>query len=365
MRAIVTPHHGGIEVLEYHLDWPDPAVAPGEVLVAVGACGLNNTDVNTRAGWYSKAVEEGTGAGGGAGFGTTRPADAGWGGVPITFPLIQGADVCGRIAAVGAGVPAARVGERVLVDPWLRDPAAPDDIARATYLGSERNGGFAERVAVPSENAIAIDSPLSDVELASFPTAYLTAVNMLRRAALAAGETVLVTGASGGVGGALVQLVSAAGARAIAVTSPDKAAAVVAAGAVATIARDADDLAAALRAAAGIETVDLVADVVGGAAFPALLAVLRRGGRYVTSGAIGGPLVELDLRTLYLHDLTAIGATVPPRDAFEGLVRTIERGVLRPLVAATYPLERFREAQERFMEKRHVGNIVIDVAAAQ
>lgn len=358
MRAIVTPRHGGMDVLEHHVDWPDPVPAPGEVLVRVGACGLNNTDVNTRSGWYSKSISVETGAGAAGGLEETDEDDAGWGGVPLRFPLIQGADVCGTVIGGDAGD---LLGRRVLVDPWVRDPAAPDDIGRATYVGSERDGGFAELVAVPRENAIPIDSPLTDVELASFPTSYGTAANMLRRAGLAAGETVLVTGASGGVGGALIQVARALGAIPYGISSAGKAEAVRACGAEAVIPRDAPDLAAAL-AEAGARPVDVVADVVGGSAFPALIDVLRPGGRFTCAGAIAGPIVELDLRTMYLRDLTLVGATVTPRTAFRELVALIERGALRPLVAASYPLERFVEAQTAFIAKQHVGNIVIDVA---
>lgn len=358
MRAIVTPRHGGLEVLEYHTDWPDPVAGTGEVLIAVGACGLNNTDVNTRTGWYSKSVAAGTGT---AGFGETATDDAGWGGAPIPFPLIQGADVCGTVVAVGPGAPDALIGRRVLVDPWLRDPDDPGDISRATYLGSERNGGYAELVAVPATSVYPVESDLGDVELATFPTSYVTAANMLRRAALGPGETVLVTGASGGVGSALVQVALALDAVPYAITSPSKADELLALGARAVIPRDTADLAGELRRVTGSATVDVVADVVGGDGFGTLIHVLRRGGRYTCAGAIAGPLVELDLRTMYLHDLTLTGATVPPPHAFGDLVRLIETGRLRPLVAATYPLERFRDAQETFLAKRHVGNVVIAV----
>jgi NADPH:quinone reductase-like Zn-dependent oxidoreductase len=249
----------------------------------------------------------------------------------------------------------------VLVDPWLRDPAAPHDLARATYVGSERDGGYAEYVVLPVANVHPISSPMSDVELATFPTAYQTALNMLRRADLRAGETILVTGASGGVGGALIQLARERGAVPYAIASTAKADAVRACGAEEVIARDAPDLAAALRAA-GVVAVDAIADVVGGERFPELLPLLRRGGRLTSAGAIAGPIVPLDLRTMYLHDLTLVGATVPPVPLFAELVELLERGRVRPLLAATFPLERFRDAQAAFIEKRHVGNIVIDVA---
>jgi len=357
VRAIVTPRHGGLDVLEFHDDWPDPQPGPGEVLVRVGACGLNNTDVNTRTGWYSKGIATATGAGAAGGFAAAGGGDAAWDGGPLGFPRIQGADVCGVVVA-GAGSELG--GRRVLVDPWLRDPAAPDDLRRATYLGSERDGGYADYVAVPVANVHPISSSLSDAELATFPTAYNTAANMLRRAQLAAGETIVITGASGGVGGALIQISRALGAIPYAIAAAAKADEVRASGAEQVIARDTPDLAAAL-AASGVDEVDVVADVVGGDRFGELLGLLRRGGRYTCAGAIGGPIVPLDLRTMYLHDLTLVGATVPPVTAFGSLVGLIEAGRVRPLLAATFPLERFRDAQEAFIAKRHVGNIVIDL----
>ncbi len=328
-------------------------------------CGLNNTDVNTRTGWYSKQVSDATGIGGGSGFDQAGSTDSTWSGAPLEFPRIQGADVCGRVVAAGEGGTArahraARSGR-----PVAARSRATDDISRATYFGSERDGGYADLVAVPAENAVVVESPLSDVELASFPTSSVTAANMLRRANLAAGETVLVTGASGGVGCALIGLALAAGATPIGVTSQAKAAGVRAVGAAHVIPRGSPDLGVALRGLVGSETVDVVADVVGGAGFPALLDVIRPGGRYTCSGAIAGPIVELDLRTMYLRDLTLVGATVPPHPAFRDLVRIIESGRLRPIVAATFPLERFRAAQSAFLEKHHVGNIVIDVASGR
>lgn len=218
MRAVVLTGHGGLDMLEHRDDVPVPTPAADEVLISVVACGVNNTDVNTRTGWYSRTVTSATGA-----AVTTSAADGGWGG-GVTFPRIQGADPVGRIVQVGTGVPDARIGERVLVDGWLR---APDRaLEHARYLGSDVDGGFAEYVVVPSGNAHPVDSDLSDVELASVPCSYATAEHMLHRAGVGAGQWVLVTGASGGVGGALVQLARRRGARVVAVTSAAKIAAV-------------------------------------------------------------------------------------------------------------------------------------------
>ena len=360
MKAALLTGHGGLEMLEVRGDVAVPAPAPGEVLIAVGACGMNNTDINTRIGWYSKAVTEGTTSDAGtAGVEKGGSGDTTWGGSGLTFPRIQGADVAGRIVAVGDGVPEARLGERVLVDPWLRDPQTPEDRTKAGYFGSERNGGFAQYTVVPAVNAFAIETGLSDPELATFPCSYSTAEHMLTRAGLAEGERIVITGASGGVGSALVQLAKRRGAWVAALAGRDKMATVRDLGADAVIPRDTPDPVAAIREAAPGGTVEVAADVVGGDGFPGLLDVLARGGRYVTSGAIAGPIVALDLRTLYLNDLTLIGATVMPVGIFQNLVGYIERGEIRPLLAGTFPLEEIREAQTKFLEKRHVGNFVI------
>ena len=331
MRAVVLTGHGDLDRLEYRDDVPVPAPGADEVLIEVAACGMNNTDVNTRVGWY---------------------ADGGWGG-GVTFPRIQGADPSGRIAAVGSGVGGDRVGERVLVDAWLRDPGG--DVAVARYLGSEVDGGYAEYVVVPAGNAHHIETGLTDVELASFPCSYATAEHMLHRAGVRAGQRVLVTGASGGVGGALIQLAKRRGAEVVAVTSAPKADAVAALGADVVVPRDAADLAGAVGA------VDVFADVVGGDAFAPLLETVRRGGHYTTAGAVGGPVVPLDLRTLYLRDLTMHGATVLPPEVFTDLVGYIERGEIRPVVAATFPLRDMAAAQAAFLRKDHVGSIVIEI----
>ncbi len=356
MRAVVLKGHGGLEQLEYHDDWPVPRPGPEEVLIRVGACGLNNTDVNTRTGWYAKAVRGPTEGHGSAGSGQPDPS---WGGSPVAFPRIQGADAVGRVVRCGPGADSALLGRRVIVDGWLRDWTDPLNRDRTGYFGSECDGGFAEYCTVHHRNAGIVDSTLSDAELATFSCSYTTAEGMLERAGVGQGEWILVTGASGGVGSALIQLARLRGARVVAMASADKHAALDALGPDALVPRDPRDLPAALREAAGRSSVQAVADVVGGPGFGALIGVLERGGRYVSSGAIAGPMVELDLRTLYLRDLTFFGSTVLPPGIFRNVVRYIERGGLRPLLAAAYPLEEFHAAQEAFVAKRHAGNIVI------
>ncbi|MDH3500454.1 MAG: alcohol dehydrogenase family protein [Acidimicrobiia bacterium] len=352
MRAVVLTGHGGLDKLEYRDDVPVPTPEPDEVLIEVAACGMNNTDINTRIGWYSKSVSGGTGASVAA-----AGVDGSWGG-GLTFPRIQGADPAGQIVAAGEMVDPIRVGERVLVDAWLRDPDGR--LENAGYLGSERDGGYAEYVTVPAANAYQITTGLTHVELASFPCSYATAEHMLHRAGVREGQWVLVTGASGGVGGALIQLAKRRGARVAAVTSAPKIDTIAAGGADVVLDRSLDDLDHAVLDATG--GVDVFADVVGGDWFAPLLETVRRGGHYTTAGAIAGPVVPLDLRTLYLHDLTMHGATVLPPVVFANLVTYIERGEIRPIVAGRFPLEQIHAAQEAFMAKHHVGNLVIEVA---
>jgi NADPH:quinone reductase-like Zn-dependent oxidoreductase len=344
MRAVLLIGHGDLDQLQLRDDVPVPIPGPGEVLIRIGAAAVNNTDINTRIGWYSKSVDGSTEA---AGTGDGRD-DGGWTGA-LSFPRIQGTDACGRIIAVGPGVPTDRIGERVLVDPVLRPADGP-----AGYFASECDGAFAEYTKVPAANAVGIDSSLTDIELASFPCAYSTAENLLTRSRVTQGDRVLVTGASGGVGSAAVQLAKRRGAVVVALAAADKANALRELGAEQVLDRGTD-----LREALGTESVDVVIDVVGGPQFPALLDVLKPRGRYAASGAIAGPIVTLDLRTLYLKDLTLVGGTIQEPEVFGNLVRYIERGEIRPLVAAIYPLAAIHAAQEAFLAKRHVGKIVL------
>jgi NADPH:quinone reductase-like Zn-dependent oxidoreductase len=222
------------------------------------------------------------------------------------------------------------------------------------WMASDFDGAFAQFVRVPAAEIFPVHCTWSDAELGSIPCAYGTAENMLQRARVQQGEHVLITGASGGVGSAALQLARRRGATVTAIVAREKAARVRELGADHVIERDAD-LAAGLAGS----SVDVVVDNVAGPAFPGLLQALRRGGRYVSSGAIGGPLVALDMRTFYLKDLTLIGCTAWDEPVFPNLIAYIERGEIRPLVARTFPLEQIAAAQREFMLKLHVGNFVL------
>ena len=351
MTAVLLTGHGGADKLEYRTDVAVPQAAAGEVLIQVAAAGINNTDINTRIAWYSKSVDTATGEGGEGGFARAGADDGGWDGA-LHFPRIQGADVCGRIVAVGEGVSAERIGERVMVRCMMHDYAGGRAFECHTF-GSEYDGAFAQFAKAPARDTYAVNCDWSDAELASIPCAYSTAENLLHRAGAGA-ETVLVTGASGGVGSAAVQLAARRGATVVALAAAAKADEVAALGAQRVLDRDAD-----LRAEMGADSVDLVVDLVAGPNWPQLLDVLRKGGRYATAGAIAGPLVELDVRTLYLKDLSFFGCTYQDDIVFENLIAYIERGEIRPLVARTYALSEIADAQADFLAKKHTGKLVL------
>jgi NADPH:quinone reductase-like Zn-dependent oxidoreductase len=351
MKAVVTAGNGGYDKLEYR-DVPVPRPGPGEVLLHVLAAGVNNTEINTRLGWYSSTVTTATDAAAEAEEReAVAKADGGWN-EATPFPFIQGTDCCGRVVEVAPGGDAGMIGDRVLVRPCMR-PQGFGSMENA-WMASDFDGAFAQFVKVPASEVFPVDCDWSDAELGSIPCAYGTAENMLHRAKVGAGEQVLVAGASGGVGSAVVQLAKRRGAQVTAIAGKTKLDQVRAIGADQVVVRD-EDIVARL----GEDAVDVVVDNVAGEAFGAMLKVLKRGGRYASSGAIAGPLVALDMRDFYLKDLTLIGCTAWDEPVFPNLVRYIQRGEIRPLVAKTFPLEQIAEAQREFLAKTHVGNFVL------
>lgn len=341
MRGVYLNGHGGLDKLEVRDDIPVPTPGPHEVLIQVGAAAVNNTDINTRLAWYSKSGDD--------------SSDASWSGNTIHFPRIQGADVCGRIVAVGEQVSSSRLNERVLVEPCIRE-AHGEILERPWYFGSECDGGFAEYTVVASRHAYQINSNLSDVELASFPCSYSTAENLLTRTNVTANDVVLVTGASGGVGSAVVQLAKARGAKVVGVTSPSKSDKVLNLGAEQVLMRS-ESVAQIL----GKDSIDVVIDLVAGKQWPDLLDVMKPFGRYAVAGAIGGPHVELDIRTLYLKDLSLLGCTVLNEGVFANLIKRIESNEISPIIAGTFPLIQIADAQSFFETKQHVGKLIIDL----
>lgn len=344
MSGVYLTRHGGLDALDWREDIPVPNPAAGQVLVRVLAAGVNNTDINTRTGWYSKTVTGATD--GDSGDDVESGGYAG----SLNFPLIQGGDLCGTVVAHGEGVTHPPIGARVICGINQPRPTADNPVA-FEVIGSEYNGAFAEFCAAPADQLYDVSSsPLSDTELGAMPCAFGTAMALLDRASVGAGDSVLITGASGGVGLAAVQLAALRGAHVLAQTSAGKADAVRAAGAKDILGRGETP---------GDQSVSVAIDLVGGPDWGRLIDALRPGGRYATSGAIAGPIVEADLRTIYLNDLTIFGVTYQPAESFAGLVELINAGRVRPLVSKTYPLREIAAAQEDFAAKRYPGKLVL------
>jgi NADPH:quinone reductase-like Zn-dependent oxidoreductase len=351
MKAIITAGTGGYEKLECRVvDLPE--LEAGEVLLQVLAAGVNNTEINTRIGWYSSSVTTGTES---AATVESQQAslktDGGWN-KTTPFPFIQGTDCCGRIVAVAPDGDKNTIGSRVIVRACMR-PLGFESMDNI-WMGSDFDGAFAQFVKVPAGEAFVVDCDWSDAELGTIPCAYGTAENMLHRAEVAKGDHVLIAGASGGVGSAVVQLARRRGARVTAIAAKAKMEQVRGLGADRVIDRN-EDVALSL----GENSVDVVIDNVAGPAFGGLLKVLKRGGRYASSGAIGGPIVTLDMRIFYLKDLKLIGCTAWDAPVFSNLIAYIERGELKPLVSKVFPLETIAQAQSEFLMKKHVGNFVL------
>lgn len=341
MDAVVLKGNGGYDNLEYVTDFKTPIPKENEVLIEVKAAAINNTDINARIGWYSKN--------------NNSKEDASWTGEGLKFPLIQGADVCGYIVQVGKNISSLRIGQRVLIEPSMEKINGKKQ-KQPVYLGSDCNGGFAKYCVVSSEYAHLVNSDYTDIQLASFPCSYSTAENLLTRADVKKDDIVLITGASGGVGSAAIQLAKARGAIVFAITSQSKSEVIKSLGASKVIFRDQD-----LVQTLGKNSVSVVIDLVGGKKWPDLLEVLKPFGRYAVSGAIAGAMVDLDLRTLYLKDLTFFGSTIPKKEIFTNLINRIEKKEIKPLVSKVYPLKDIIEAQKEFLTKKHIGKIVLKV----
>ena len=337
MHGVLLIGHGGLEKLEYKTNISVPVAKEDEVLIKVAAAGVNNTDINTRTGWYSKSKNN---------------DGSSWSGAPLKFPLIQGIDVCGTIVSVGSKINSSRIGERVIARPMQTDPKNPSKPNMIT-LGSEIDGGFAQYVTIRSSETFVINCKWTDVELGSIPCSYSTAEGLLLRVNLGS-EKIFINGASGGVGSAAIQLAKRRGAHITAQCSSSKFNEIKKIGANEVVSRETD-----LVKEIGKNKYDVVIDLVAGDNWMQLCEILKPGGRYATSGAIAGPIVSLDVRTLYLKDLTLYGCTYQPVEVFSNLIKYIENGEIKPLVAKTYPLKEIKKAQEDFLLKKHVGKLVL------
>lgn len=341
--------HCGPERLAWREDIPVPRPREGEVLVRVLAAGVNNTDINTREGWYARDVTGATGE-------TQDGVEAGgWSGA-LRLPLIQGGDLCGEVVLNGPGAGLHAPGKRVICPINQPRPTAENPVGFEA-LGSEFDGAFAEYCVVREADLHDVtDAPLTNIELAAIPCAYGTAAGLLHRAGVAEGQDVLITGATGGVGLAAVELAAQMGARVSGIGSAAKHDVVRQAGASAMF----DG-----KAPLPEDHFHAVIDLVGGPRWPTLIDALRPGGHYAVAGAIGGPIVQADLRRIYLRDITIHGCTYQSPAVFARLVTMVRAGKIRPTIAATDPMHQITRAQADFQAKTQAGKMVLLPPAAK
>jgi alcohol dehydrogenase len=334
MKAQVLREHGA-GGLRYETDFPGPVPGEGDVVVRVRATSLNYHDVFTRRGMP---------------------------GIRIAMPAIMGLDVAGEIAALGPGVTGWRVGDRVVGDPINR--------VEGGLVGETVHGGLAEYCRLRAHQLVAIPDGVSFEQAAALPCAYGTARRMMfTNGHVAAGEKVLILGASGGVGVCCVQLAKAAGATVIAATSsPEKAARLRALGADQTIDYAQQDFVQqihalhgkpARRGAGSDNGVDVVVNYTGGDTWTKSLRILKVGGRLLTCGATAGYDPPEDIRFIWTFELKILGSNGWARDDITALLAMVRDGKLQAVIDETFPLERAPDALKRLEERRVFGKLVV------
>ncbi len=339
MRAAIFEEHGGPDVVQVRDDVPTPEPGPGEVRLRVGASGMNHLDLWVRRGLPIETV----------------------------MPHIGGSDIAGTVDEVGEGVTEWSPGARVVVNPSLwcgqcewclagQEPLCVD----YRILGEHTQGGFAEHVVVPAQNLYSIPDHVGFEAAAAAPLVYLTAWRgLITRARLKQGESVLVTGASGGVATAAVQIAKRLGARVYAVTSADWVERVYDLGADVVYDRTDSDYGKEVWQATGKRGVDVVFDSVGEATFRQNVRALARAGRLVVYGATTGPKGEVDIRLVFWKQLEILGTTMSNQVEFREVMDRVFRGELEPVVDVVWPLDRAAEAHARLEAGEAFGTIVL------
>ena len=343
MRAVYYEEHGGPDVLKIG-DFDDPAAARGQVVIDVKSVSLNHIDLFLRRGLP---------------------------GLRIPLPHIPGCDAAGVVSEVGEDVTTVAVGDRVLMNPSVScgqcEFCARGDASLCTtytLIGETTQGTCCEKIVVPAINAIPIPDSLSFDDAASIPLVFLTAWRMMiKKGRLRAGESILILGASAGVGIAAIQIAKVAGARVLAAASTDEKLELCRAlGADVLINYAKEDFVKRVRTATGKRGVDVVIDYVGKETWVKSLKSLASGGRLLTCGATTGYDPQTDLRHIFYRQLEIIGSTMGSRNDLMAPLNLILEGRMRTVVGAVFDLEETAEAHRVMEERRALGKIVIKVS---
>ncbi len=338
MRAAIFHEHGGPDVIRIE-DVARPSPGPGEVLLEVRAAALNHLDL-----WLRRGLP-----------------------IQTTMPHIGGSDVTGTVRELGSAVTGIEPGTLVVVDPSLPCEqcewcARGEQSVCIDYriLGEHTQGGFADFAVAPAANLYRVPEGYDPVRAAAAPLAYLTAWRALKtRARLQPGETVLVTGASGGVASAAIQIARFLRARVFALTTAENLERVRALGADLVYDREQGDYGKQLWRDTGKRGVDVLLDSVGSATWQTNLRCLARLGRLVVYGATTGHLAETDLRQVFWKQLEIIGTTMATRSEFREVMDLVFGGQLQPVVDCVLPLTEARAAHERLEQGAQFGKIVL------
>jgi NADPH:quinone reductase-like Zn-dependent oxidoreductase len=338
MRAAVFHEFGGPDVVRIE-DMPIPEPGPGEVRLQVAAAAMNHLDL-----WVRRGLP-----------------------IETTMPHIGGSDIAGVVDALGPGVAGVKVEDRVVVNPslwcgeceWCARAEHPLCV-RYRILGEHTQGGFAEFVVVPARNLYRIPDGYPMETAAAGVLVSLTAWRGLTtRARLQPGESVLITGASGGVATAAIRIAKHLGARVFAVTTTEHVERVRALGADVVYDREQEDFAKGVWRDTEKRGVDVIFDSVGAATWQQNVRAAARGGRIVVYGATTGPKLELDARLTFWKQLDVLGTTMSTHREFEEVMALVFSGAVEPVVDVVWPLERAREAHERLEAGRQFGKVVL------
>ena len=341
MKALYFTEHGELDVLQYG-DVSDPLPGPDEVVVRVKACALNYLDIWVRRGWP---------------------------GLKLAMPHWGGADVSGEVADVGENVSTWQPGQAVVCDPGVNiredeyTQQGEDSVSPGyRILGEDRPGGFAEYVAVPARNLIALPEGWEFPQAAAPLLVALTAWRMLKhRAQLKAGESVLIIGAGGGVNSVAIQIGKLLGAQVLVVASnAAKAERALALGADFVFDRSQVDWSREVFKFTDKRGVDVVVDNVGQATLPLSLRTVVRGGRIVIVGNTSSPQVQIDTRFIFGKQISLIGSTMGSHADFNEVTDLLFSGRLKPVVHSIFPLAEGREAYAMMERGEHFGKIVLE-----
>lgn len=340
MKAVRFHEHGGVDVLRYE-DVDEPKAGAGEVLVKVSACALNHLDI-----WIRNGI----------------PA------YKIPMPHISGCDVSGWVEECGDGVGGLEKGRRVVLSPGVSCGRCEwclkghDNLCLDYKIfGAGTQGGYAQYTVARAADCIPLPAEIGDEEAAAFPLTFLTAWHMLRtRANLQPGETVLVTGAGSGVGSAAIQIAAHLGARVLATAgTEEKVDQARSMGAEHVILHSKERVRDRVKDVTAGRGVDVVFEHVGGELLTEALASLAKNGRVITCGATAGGSVTIDVRFLYMRQISLLGSMMGTRKELEQIIPLVAARKLRPVIDRTFPLSESRTAQRWMEERRNFGKILL------